>query len=84
MVAMLTHPSIVVENELQPRTTRQKFKTILLENRIVLRKFETDQLKFQKLFRVVFRRQGLNFERFITLAEDSFKFSVLQNFITFA
>ena len=50
----VTHPSIVVENEMKhhlkshlKRTTRRKLKTMLSKNRIALRKFETDQPKFR-------------------------------------
>ena len=54
----LTHPSIVVENEMKhglkshlKRTTRRTLKTMLSKNRTALRKFDTDQPKFRNTAR---------------------------------
>ena len=55
---VVTHPSIVVENEMKhclkshlKRTTRRTLKTMLSKNRTALRKFDTDQPKFKNTAR---------------------------------
>ena len=86
---MLTHPSVVVENEMKPRlqhhlkrTTHQKFKAIVLKNRIKLL-FENSTLTdrnfemlLTRIFKLYFAEKAL-----ITTFKNSWK--IHSSFVSF-